>query len=179
MQALEAWQPKTPGLLEAVADFVPLARDLPFGSNDFEGSTPIATPKIGQLKAVACVHAPPHQDLPYPRWSVLAPVIVRPNARLSVQGASGSRSMTVSTGEIIILDAHAVHSLSKPDGWPEDEELEKMEPSAKEALKRAHMSVFFNYDTPVRPSREQAEAMFAKLLHVAPVRQLSQRLRMR
>lgn len=167
MSALECWSPQSDALLRALDEFVPVARNLPIGATDLEGSTPIATPRMADIQAVACVHAPTHQDLPYPRWSVLAPVLVREDAVLTVVSDGVEHTRKLRKGELIILDSHSPHSLSAPEGWPSQEELDKLPEHEREALKRKNLSVFLNYDTPVRPTRQQAEAEFARILHLS------------
>ena len=177
MKPLECWATQNTALLQALEEFEPLARQLPLGVNDMEGAMPVLTPTIANLKAVACVHAPVHQDLPYPRWSVLAPVIVRPGAVLSVTHDGVTHQRELKKGELIILDSHAPHALSAPTNWPSQDQLDALSAPERERLKRQHLSVFLNCDRPVRPTREQAEAMFCDLLHVSAPKPKARRFR--
>jgi hypothetical protein len=168
-EILESWPPAYPGLLSALAEFAPIASKLQFAQTDLEGALPVTTPTIAGVKCVACVYADPHKDLPYPRWTVLAPLSVRPGARVSIEGPTGvTHSAPLDAGQIILFDSHSTHWVDKPKDWPSDEEFAALNHVQKESLKRAHLSVLMSIDNHVRPSREQAERAIAEVLHLAP-----------
>lgn len=166
---LETWSPQHSGLRPALADFEPIARRMKFGAAELEGSMPVTTPTLADMSCVAFVYADPHQDLPYPRWTLLAPVLMRPGARLSVEDAGGQvRTIPLEPGALVIFDSHSKHWVDKPGAWPSDEAMDTMDPVAKDALKREHLSVMLSFDSPQRPTREEAERRVASALHLEP-----------
>lgn len=155
--------PISPDIAQALSEFTPLAATLPFEDETLEGSIPVITPQLADVNCVACVYADPHQDLPYPRYSVLAPIKVRPDAQLFVQNEDGSiQSSPLSAGEIVVLDSHQKHWVNKPKNYPAN--WDEWSTTEKRKYKQENMIVFANLDFQEYPTPEMCESRLRKLL---------------
>lgn len=163
---LDTWVPSRSDLSSALSEFVPVVRKMKLQEAEFEDAIPISLPNIGGLQMLACVYAPTHQDLSHPRYSVLAPIVVGNNVTLTVEKDGVKHQQTLRANELIVLDSHQPHGLSKPSVWPEQSVLDQMSLTEKTELKRQNMSVFFSMDYVNKPTREQVEKDFARILHL-------------
>ena len=147
---------------QALSEFAPLA-NLMDVDDTMEGAIPVITPDVGDLKCVACVYADPHQDLPFPRYTALSPIKVRPNAYLYIQQADGSvQRSPLHNNEMVLFDSHLKHWVDKPDNFPQNwDELSTIQ---KTQYKRDNMIVFANMDFPEYPSQEKCLSKIRDLL---------------
>ena len=151
-------------ITSALLDFIPHVASLS-SEHALDGDLPVVTPQIGDVKCVACVYADPHRDLPYPRFSALAPITVRENAVLSVRDPSGAvHTKVMKPGELIILDSHSEHWVDKPHDYPHN--WDSLSTEDKHAYKSKNMIVFANMDFDVYPSVAQCEEKFRRLLYL-------------
>ena len=148
---------------EALADFAPLYALVVAEDETLEGQIPVITPKLADIQCVACVYADPHQDLPYPRYTALAPIKVRPDATLFVEAADKTiTSIPLITGQIVLFDAHLKHWVNKPLDYPSN--WEDLGLSEKNAYKKKNVIVFANVDFETYPSLDDIEKKFRSVL---------------
>ena len=149
----------------ALDDFAPFAKKLPVAGH-LDGAMPVITPHIAEVKCVACVYAPPHKDLPFPRFSVLAAIDVQPDTHLFVRDNAGKvHSAPLHKGDIVVLDAHLEHWVPKPSDFPSD--WDSLSEQEQNRYKSTRLSVFANIDFANYPSEKDCATSFRKKLHLA------------
>lgn len=163
---IEAWAPQRTDILQALKEFVPVMSSVALEDTELEDAIPVSTPNIDGLPFAICVYAPFHQDLSHSRYSILAPIILGHDAVLSVKQDGQVIEKNMLMNELVILDSHLPHSLSRPKNWPTSEDMYTMSLEEKTKLKRQNMSVFLNLDYMNRPTREQVEADICRMLHL-------------
>lgn len=162
MKALHAF-PLAQDISGALTDLVPLANTLPLGSQAFEGAFPVLTPEIAGVRSVACVYADPHKDLPYPRFGVLAPIVLSRQASVCVKDNNGNiHKHSFTKGQMVVFDSHLEHWVEKPSDYPSNwDELPEKE---RDAYKQKNMLVFANIDFQHYPTPQECERAFRRVL---------------
>jgi len=143
-------------IFKALREFSPLCDLVVTDETTLEGSIPVITPKLADVNCVACVYADPHQDLPYPRYTALAPIKVRPGAFVFVEEKDGTvRSCPLLENQIVVFDSHLRHWVDKPLDYPKN--WDALSVDQKNDYKKKNIVVFAHVDFENYPSLDDVD----------------------